>query len=222
MPRPLLLCLFLSTFGNAFAAQPHLVSSLLKDLKSRTNSSFDLLVKSWEQRYGTQAFFPLIEIVKNRKNSDPDRYIAVMSAAKLGGTESASALIPFLKDPSWMVRSATLKALTALGNPLSADATLPLLRDPALVVRVEAVEAVRVLKPRGAALALVNTLGDQGNFHGGKALWVPQKALTALLSLQAREVAPQLLAYLGQPLFQNDPELSSQTRKTVELLTRRN
>ena len=127
-----------------------------------------------------------------------------------------------------MIRSGTLRALTALKNPATAQAVLPLLQDPALVVRLEAVAAVDKLRPVGATEALLKTLEHDANYHGGKAQWVPQKALIALSKLSSdtsgrRIASAALLAPRLKPLLDHhgDPELQKQTLVTLESLTGR-
>ena len=149
--------LLLSTSAIAAEATPTL-SSLKKELSlpraTGASNSFEPLIQSWQKRYGTHAVEPLLELAAGNLNlDDPERYMAFMGAAKLGGKENAPKLVRFLKDRSWMIRSAALRALTALKNPSTAPATLPLLRDPALVVRLAAVDAVEKLQPPGAAEA---------------------------------------------------------------------
>jgi HEAT repeat protein len=185
---------------------------------------FDSLLLGWQKRYDTSAVQPLLEVAratsqKLKGTEDSERYIALMGAAKLGGKGAAPMITPFLKDSSWMLRSGALRALTALGDPATAPAVLPLLQDPALVVRAEAVEAVRKLHPPGAADALVATLDERENYHGGKAQWVPQKALVALADLHAAQYAPRLKDLLDH---NGDPELQTQTIATLESLTGRN
>lgn len=183
------------------------------------NTSFEILTRSLEKTYGTQAFQPLIRIALDRKNPDPDRYIALMSAAKLGGTGATPSLLPFLHDSSWMLRGGALRALSVVGNAETGQALIPLLRDPALVVRVEAVDAIRILKPKGAADALVATLTDSSNYHAGKAQWVPQKALLALTVLRASEAVPKIKPILDDRRQSQDPEFKRQLQQTVTLLS---
>jgi HEAT repeat protein len=189
---------------------------LRNDIRDRRSSTFDALLKRWQGSYGTRAVPPLIKIAADRGTADPDRFIALMGAAKLGGTEMAPILTPFLKDRSWMIRSGALRALAALNDPRTAREVLPLLNDPALVVRSEAVDAVERLRPEGAVDALISTIEHSHNYHAGKAQWVPQKALAALVSLKAVEVAPKLRPLLRHEL---DPELQKLTVETLEALT---
>ncbi|OFZ56605.1 MAG: hypothetical protein A2428_05440 [Bdellovibrionales bacterium RIFOXYC1_FULL_54_43] len=192
---------------------------LQKEIRNRPSNNFDSLLKKWESTYSTAAVQPLLSIAADRKLSDPDRYIAVMGAAKLGGTATAVPIIPLLKDPSWMIRNAALRALTALRDPVTAPAILPLLRDPALVVRVEAVTAVETLRPLGATEALLETLQNRANYHGGKAQWVPQHALQALVKLRAKNVAPKLAPLLN---YDSDSKFQHLTINALETLTGEN
>ena len=178
--------------------------------------SFESLLNQWERDYGVSAFEPLLNISSDRKNDDPDRYVAIMGAAKLGGVAAAPRLIPLLKDHSWMIRSGCLRALRALRNPGTANAVLPLLQDPALVVRLEAIDAIESLRPPGSTQALTYALSDESNYHGGKAQWVPQRALVALADFGAKDSIPQILKLLDH---QNDPELQSRSIIALEKLT---
>lgn len=195
-----------------------LAATLKSEILARKGDSFEALLRSWERRYGARAAVPLTRIASNSANYDPVRYVALMGAAKLGGTQAASLLVPFLKDGSWMIRSAALRALRVLDNKDTAHAVLPLLKDPALVVRSEAVDTVARLRPTGAVPALLQTIEEKDNYHGGKAQWVPQKALKALVELKAVEAAPKLRPLLSRT---NDPELLEQTVRALEALTGR-
>lgn len=189
---------------------------LRKGLASHRAVSFAKLLRSWETRFGTRAVTPLVAIAGDASLEDTDRYVAVMGAAKLGGKAIAPSLLPLLGDPSWMIRSATLRALSALNHPETGKQVLPLLKDKALLVRSEAVETVARLRPEGSVDALLGALEYSENYHGGKAQMVPQKALSALVALGAREAAPRLAPLLSH---ERDPELQKRTVEALESLT---
>ncbi len=177
---------------------------------------FLTLFSKWEKTYGTASVHPLIAIARDKRNSDRNRYIATMAAAKLGGPAAAPFLAPLLRDRVWLIRSAALRALSALKNPKTAAAVLPLVKDPALVVRLEAVDAVRELKPAGGSRALIVALQSQENYRYGKSQWVPVKSLQALAELNDKSIVPELTPLLDH---RKDPELQKQALLTLETLT---
>lgn len=212
-----LLCLApLTALAAPAPAKPTLEAQLKTDFQKQRGASFEKLLKNWETRHGVQAVPSLVSIASDAKNAENLRYVALMGAAKLGGSDTAPSLTPFLKDKSWMIRSGALRALRTLKNPETGAALLPLLKDGALVVRAEAVDAIVDLKPNGAAEALVSTIEQSQNYQNGKAQSVPRKALVALAALQAKSVVPRL-----KPLLQHhqDPELQLQAIRTLETLT---
>lgn len=168
------------------------------ELKNRKSKNFEDLIKNWENQYGPSAVPALLKIAADKKQEDPDRYIALMGATKLGGKPTAPLLSPYLKDSSWMIRTGALRALTVLNEPKLNSLVLPLMKDKALVVRAEAIEALKVLKPEGTEKALIETLKNPMNYHAGKATWVPSKALTTLLELDAKKYASDLASALGK------------------------
>lgn len=205
-------------FNQCWATQDPLVQVLLTEIKSQKTSTFESLLPSWEKRFGSKAVEPLIEIASHSQYSDTHRYIALMSATKIGGPSTVALLKNLLKDRSWMLRSGALKALCVLNVPETADSILPLVHDPALVVRAEAVEAIPVLKPKGASDVLISAIRDHENYHGNKAQWVPQKALLALIRLQAKETIPQLQSLLKDPIHRQDIDFLRQTKRTIATL----
>ncbi len=213
--------LALTAFSSTTALAARLTTApsqaaLVSEINSNKEVEFQPLLQRWTEQYGSLASQPLLSIAQDRRNSDRQRYVAVMGAAKLGGPAVASKIVPLLKDKVWLIRSAALRALSALKDPTAAKAVLPLLKDPALVVRVEAVEAVKVLKPTGSTPALLSVLQSQDNYRFGKAQWVPQRALSALVVLHDLSIVPYLRPLLDH---QNDPDLQRQTIFALQTLT---
>ena len=209
---------FLQFSSPALASHDPLVEVLLSEIKSQKTSTFERLLPSWEKRYGSKALQPLIEIASDHRYQDTHRYIALMSATKIGGPGAVILLKSLLKDTSWMLRSGALRALCVVNDPETADDILPLVHDPALVVRAEAVEAIPVLKPKGSSEALLSAILDHENYHGNKAQWVPQKALLALIQLHAKETVPQLQSILKDPIHRHDADFLLQTKRTIAAL----
>jgi hypothetical protein len=204
---------------TAFAAKPPLSTVLLQEIRANHTNSFQNLLTHWEVAYGTDAYPALSQIAHDRTHADTERYIAIMGMAKIGGTRTAPTLTPFLSDPAWMVRNATLRALSALKNPETAGAVLPLLKDPALVIRMEALSAIETLKPAGFEQALADSLRDPANYHHGIAQWVPQKSLELLIHHQPqnkatrKQISLQLISLSEHPI---DPNLRPRTILALE------
>lgn len=216
---PLLACaLILGTAVRASAQAPELEQLLGEEIEAQNGPDFSAIVQRWERVHGAKAILPLLRIAGTGKLPDPERYIALMGAAKLGGNAMALELMPFLSDSSWMIRSAALQSLRTLADPRAGASVLPLLHDSAMVVRREAVETIARLRPPGAVAALVKTLYAEENYQDGKALWIPRAALHALVSLKAQEAMTELRPLL---LHFNDPELQWDTVWALEALAGR-
>lgn len=207
--------LFLSHI--CFASPSATRQSIANDLKKQGGASFEVLIQKWEKNHGTSAIQPLLEIGHDSRHFESEqRYVALMAIAKMGGQGSAKWIMPFLKDSNWMMRCGALRSLTALGNPVAAQAVAPLLHDPALVVRAEAVTAVEALRPEGASKLLALAARDPSNYRQGKAEWVPQRALKALVRLRAGGASRELAPLLDRG---SDPELQLLTVETLEAIT---
>ena len=184
----LLFCLIMAIAPSSSAS---VRSEIIKDLRSRKGTQFEPLISRWQKAHGTQSVAPLLALAQDGKRADAERYVALMASAKIGGQGAAIQIVPFLRDRSWMIRCAALRILRALKEPSTGTATLALLKDRALVVRSEAVTTVRELRPAGAEAALAEAMLDPANYHGGRALWVPTEAATALIELAHLQPAIQ-------------------------------
>jgi HEAT repeat protein len=208
------LALFVSSLS--LAAEAPSARLLASEINSNRDNSFSPLLEDWGNSYGTTAVKPLLSIATSHNYTDRQRYIAIMGAAKLGGQAVANQVVALLKDGSWMIRSGALKAMAALKDKKTAPSALSLIKDPALVVRAQAIETTGALRPPGAAQALLQAIQNKDNYHGGKAQWIPQRALQALADLNDASVVPQLRPLLDH---KNDPDLQRAAIATLEHLT---
>ncbi|MEK7692359.1 MAG: HEAT repeat domain-containing protein [Bdellovibrionota bacterium] len=204
--------------ASASAGGRDIASILMKDIDALQRGPFERQFMEWELKFGSGAVAPLTKIVGNARLDDSKRYVALMGIARLGGAEAAPILVPSLKDRSWLLRSGALKAISALGNASVAGAILPLVEDRALVVRVEAIEAIVRLRPIGSVSALTKALTAESNFRNGRALWVPRRALEALVKLGGKEAVPTIATLLSHD---QDPELQASAIASLEALTGR-
>jgi HEAT repeat protein len=226
-PAPLPFLLAAGLFGITESSASHASMPPSEELKRsvenllqqhRKGRSLEESFRALQSQLGPRAIPGLLQIAKDPRKDDLDRYAAILASARMGGSPTATHLVPLLQDRMWMVRLATLRALGILKNPIASDAILRGLQDPALVIRSEAIDALTALRPSGAGEALLKTLQDGSNYSAGKAQVIPQKALRALATLQLREAAPRLKPLLSHD---QDPALQNLTIETLEKLTGR-
>lgn len=167
------------------APPPHsrtLEAQLVQDLHAyQGKRQFDGLIEQWRRAHGQSAVRPLLQLAQQTRLDETERYMALLGAAKIGGASVATDALPFLKSPSWMLRSGALRILSAFRATQSPELFFARLKDSALVIRTQAAVAVANLKPKGWEQALSNAVLDPLNYAGGKAQLVPQKALEALI-----------------------------------------
>jgi hypothetical protein len=207
--------------------EPGIRTGIENAIKSAAGNDFKGLIDRWSSAPSASQFQELLTIARDATRPERTRYIAWMGAtaqAVRAGTERTeleAALPQMARDSSWVIRSATLESLEQLGPTTLtrgelARIPLRLLEDPALVVRSRAVDTVIRLRPPGTQNALVAAALHPANHHGGKALWVPQKALRGLADLP-RTAETQTLAEKLAPLLASgrDPALASLVREAA-------
>lgn len=146
----------------------------------RKSDNFQNLFLQWHKELGSDAVPLLKQVASHKKNTDTVRYVALMGMAKLGGKPVAEHIRPFLKDTAWMLRSGSIRALSAIEAKEEGSHLLPLAQDPALVVRLEAVHALKKLKPEGYLASLATTALDERNYQGKRSLGIAELAIDAL------------------------------------------
>lgn len=192
--------------SSALASLP--LASPRDEIRAHVSGDFDALIRKWSVAPArSRTLAELKKISLDPLATERSRYIALMGAASLAKLEGRpEAIRPVLqrlkKDPSWVMRSASLEASAQALGAAGADAlAVELLQDPALVVRSRAVD---LISSPASAPALARAALDPRNHPGGRALWVPQKAIRALVRLDARQEIQMLARVLGQ---KNDPSL---------------
>lgn len=180
-------------------------ASVIQQIEEQKNTDFSSLMKKWEDPAQSPRLGELKLIARDLSHPERTRYIALMGAAQAARASGANAaleslLLSLQSDPSWVIRSAVLRLAADPAHPTSDPKVraiaLKMLKDPALVIRTQAVDAIEALRPPGAEQALADATIDSRNHHGGKALWVPQKAIQALVRLEAEAQAWSLLPLL--------------------------
>lgn len=150
-------------------------SNLLQKYSITTNDKILLAqLKSETLKHGGQSVEALIEVMKNGKYPDKNRWMATFLLGQIMGDKSAPFLVKFLKHPHWVMRMASLKTLLALKQKNYSKDYASLLRDDSFIVRSQALDNIRTLKTPEVAPFVWAMLYDKKNYYqptlNGKAL----------------------------------------------------
>lgn len=115
-----------------------------------------------------QAVPALIEVMKNGKYPDKNRWVATFLMGQIMGEKSAPFVAKFIEHPSWVMRMASLKTLLALGQEKYAPLYSKALEDDSLIVRSQALDNIRELKLRDQAQHVWAMLYDKKNYYEPK------------------------------------------------------
>ena len=113
---------------------------------------------------GGKSVDALIEVMKNGKYPDKNRWIATFMLGEIMGKKSSPFISKFLIHPSWVMRMASLKTLLALKESRYIPQYTALLNDDSLLVREQALENIRELKISAAAPEVWAMLYDKRNY----------------------------------------------------------
>lgn len=125
-------------------------------------------------KHGGQSVEALIEVMKNGKYPDKNRWVATFLLGQIMGEKSSPFLAKFLKHPNWVLRMASLKTMLALKQTEYGSHYSMLLNDESFIVRSQALDNIRTLKITKSAPQVWAMLYDKKNYYqptlNGKAL----------------------------------------------------
>ncbi len=194
---------------RAAVPQKVLPGQLLVEISSAKGGKFSNLTRRWREKHGPAAIPALLDLAVNSRLPEKTRSIALLSATRLAAGSNQPRLQSILRrlsqDSQWLVRLSAVKSLplTAGDTPKVARPVIDLLSlrldDVALVVRSEAAGALLSLSrqfPEANSPAvqrrLAAALHDSRNYSGNQPLWVPEKALAALVNFGAQGELPSI------------------------------
>lgn len=210
---------------NTSFSEKQIIAQIKEDLKNiPQQGAFSSIIDRWSHLYGTQALTPLYKLTLDKSTSENIRYITLMAMVKSGGLSTVPQVNSLLLDPSWNIKVGSLKALRMIASAhpkerfiLSQeqlDIYRALLKDKALVVRNETVMTIEALGIKELIPDLLLALNEPRNFHHGKPIWVPQKILRSLTTLDAPSSASKKLLPLLETV--KDTEFTKLTLTTLE------
>ncbi len=150
----------------------------------------------------------LTEVMKNDKYPDKNRWMATFLLAQLMGDKSAPYISKYSQHPNWLLRMASLKALTALKQKEQGALFAKALKDDALLVRIQALESIKTLGLSEYAPHVWATLYDKRNYYeskGGSAKRgnIIKLAVSTVGDLKFQKARPALLKMVANPKYQD-------------------
>lgn len=165
------LFLFLLTFTYSNVAQSAINNSevktalLQKYMMNYSEKSQLAQLKSETLKQGGKSVEALIEVMKNGKYPDKNRWMATFLLGQIMGEKSAPFLAKFLQHPHWVMRMASLKTMLALKQKNYSRQYANLLKDDSFIVRSQALDTIRTLKTAEAAPQVWAMLYDKKNYY---------------------------------------------------------
>ncbi len=141
--------------------QKSVLNSFQKPLRQKIKI---MKLKSKVLDMGTESVPVLVEVMKNGKYPEKNRWIATMLLGKVMGKKSAPFISKFSKHPSWVLRMAALKVLLALSEREYAPLYAKMLSDKSLLVRTQALENIKQLRLTDYAPYVWRMLYDKKNY----------------------------------------------------------
>ena len=161
-----LLVLSSSTFAKAAINNSEIKNSLLQKYSQTYNDKIQMAqLKSETLKHGSQSVEALVEVMKNGKYPDKNRWMATFLLGQIMGEKSAPFLSKFLKHPHWVMRMASLKTMLALKQINYSRQYATLLKDDSFIVRSQALDNIRILKTADAAPQVWAMLYDKKNYY---------------------------------------------------------
>lgn len=160
--------MFISLVSNAQAAisTAEVKSNLLNKYMVNYNDKKQMAaLKAETLKHSGQSVEALIEVMKNGKYPDKNRWMATFLLGQIMGDKSAPFLAKFFDHPHWVMRMASLKTMQALKQKDYSSSYVKLLKDDSLIVRTQALETIRSLNVKEAAPHVWAMLYDKKNYY---------------------------------------------------------
>lgn len=122
-------------------------------------------LKAETLNYGGNSVEALIEVMKNGKYPEKNRWVATFLLGQIMGEKSGPFIVKFTKHPNWIMRMASLKTLLALKQERFGSDYARLLNDESLIVRTQALENIRTLKLTKYSANVWSMLYDRKNYY---------------------------------------------------------
>jgi hypothetical protein len=146
---------------------------------------------------GGKAVPTLIEVMKNGRFPEKNRWVATFLLGQLMGDKAAPFLTKFTFHPSWVMRIASLKTLLALKQKNLGPVYARLLKDQSMIVRYQALDNIHKMSLSEMAPYVWAMLYDKENYYDTKS----SKKRTTLIKDVIKTVGDLQFKKAERPLF---------------------
>ncbi len=153
-------------------------------------------LKAETLNYGGQSVEALIEVMKNGKYPEKNRWVATFLLGQIMGDKSAPFIAKFTKHPNWIMRMASLKTLLALKQDKFGGEYARLLSDESLIVRTQALENIKTLKLQKYSANVWSMLYDRRNYY-------EPTVKGAIKARKRSNIIKNVIATIGELKFQD-------------------
>lgn len=163
----LIMCSLFISFNTQAAIGNVEVKKVLLDkyMQNYTDKAAMAILKAETLKHGGKSVEALIEVMKNGKYPDKNRWVATFLLGQIMGEKSSPFLVKFLQHPHWVMRMASLKTMLALKQKKYSNEYAKLLKDESFIVRSQALDNLRLLDAKEHAPQVWEMLYDKKNYY---------------------------------------------------------
>ncbi len=162
----------------------------------------------------------LIEVMKDKRFPEKNRWLATFLVGKIMGKKSSAFIAKFVSHPDWIMRLASLKTLLALNQNQYLGVYGKALQDPSLIVRHQALENIRQMKITKLAPHVWGMLYNKRNYSGKdsqlKRTHILKTAIATIGELGFEKAAPPMLQMVQMKKYQ---DLFDELDESLEKIT---
>lgn len=209
---------------NQKAHQAVLTQKLERQFKYNLKTAEMEKLKTQVLKLKGKSVAALINVMKNEKYPDKNRWMATFLLGRIMGKKSAPFISKFTLHPNWVLRMAALKSLLALGQNDYKDIYKKSLKDSSLIVRYQAMENVKKLKLTELAPNIWAMLYDKRNYHindklkSTKRAHIVKEIIATVGDLKFEKAKKPLLGMMQKPKYS---DIHSEISSTLEKITGR-
>ena len=206
MKKTIFILIFFSL--NPLFASTNITKMLLKEFKGEKKGAEIFELKKKALKYSGKSVPALIEVMKNEKYPERNRWVATFLLANIMGPKSASFLAKFSKHPNWVLRMASLKALLALKEKTLGSIYANALKDKSLIVSIQALENIGKLDLSEYAPFVWAMLYDSRNYYSSKSTGkkrsnIIKKVIKTIGDLKFKKAGGPLLTMIQKKRYED-------------------